>query len=80
MLIDETSPRTPVPHPIHLHGYKFFVVAMERHVDDITHTFLGRTKQNKGGPSAFRWQNQSERISTAQILLAKLLAILFRVS
>ena len=62
VLIDVTRPIIKVPHPIHLHGSNFYVVAMERHVDNITlGTFL-----DSGGGGARRWQDRGKLISTAQ--------------
>ena len=37
-MIDAYYKPTIEPHPMHMHGHKFFVVAMERHVDNITGT------------------------------------------
>ena len=36
VFIDVSRPTILAPHPMHMHGHKFFVVAMERHVDNIT--------------------------------------------
>ena len=51
VFIDVSSPTILAPHPMHMHGHEFFVVAMERHVDNITlGTYLDNSgKLNLGG-------------------------------
>ena len=53
MIIDAYYKPTIVPHPMHMHGHKFFVVAMERHVDNITlgtwNSELGTTVKGEYG-------------------------------
>ena len=65
MLIDVNRPTIIVPHPIHMHGHKFFVVAMERHVDNIT---LGTYLDNSGIQDSGR--HDRPKISETQILLS----------
>ena len=51
VFIDVSNPAILAPHPIHMHGNEYFVVAMERHVDNITlGTYLDNSgKLNLGG-------------------------------
>ena len=64
VFIDVSNPNIIAPHPMHMHGHEFFVVAMERHVDNITlGTYLDNSDKT-GLPPAFRPANPA-RISKA---------------
>ena len=66
MIIDAYYKPTIEPHPMHMHGHKFFVVAMERYVDNIT---LGTYLDNSGiGP---HWTQDRAKISKTHILLTQ---------
>ena len=66
VVIDVTGPTIIAPHPIHMHGHKYFVVAMERHVDNIT---LG-TYLDKSGIGARMTQDRA-KISKTHILVTQ---------
>ena len=66
VVMDVSGPTILAPHPIHMHGHKYFVVAMERYVDNIT---LGTYLDNSGiGP---HWTQDRAKISKTHILVTQ---------
>ena len=74
MFID-VNPLGIAPHPMHMHGHKFFVVAMERHVDNIT---LGTYLDDSGYRNAEG--HDKPKISMNQILLTHKKYLLMHIS